>query len=238
MLVRGLYRHFNSRAVACRGMPFCPCYLRVDLRPSPGLCCLCVGANTRTARDIRPQPAGAKISAARLADPHPACRHGHAGPGRTAVPPQRSAPADPPAPDHTHAWEGPPRPGETFHHASTLARPWAATHAVPTAHHPRLRIAKRNACSASQSHAERRLRAAGSGLGSSVRRLADQPVLALPGRPHCPAGAGDGGAEATCDTREPVRCTANVFALAVTGRPRANARCTREHRRPPTRLPN
>ena len=92
-------------------------------------------------------------------------------------------------------------PRRDFHHASTLARPWAATHAVPTAHHPRLRIAKRNACSASQSHAERRLRAAGSGLGSSVRRLADQPVLALPGRPHCPAGAGDGGAEATCDTR-------------------------------------
>ena len=47
----------------------CPCYLRVDLRPSPGLCCLHVGANTRTARDIRPQPARAKISAARLADP-------------------------------------------------------------------------------------------------------------------------------------------------------------------------
>jgi hypothetical protein len=49
--------------------------------------------------------------------------------------------------------------------------------------------------------ADRRLRAAVSGLGSSVRRLADQPVLALPGRPHCPAGAGDGGAEDRCDTR-------------------------------------
>ena len=47
----------------------CPCYLRVDLRPSPGLCCLCAGANTRTARDIRPQSARAKTSAARLADP-------------------------------------------------------------------------------------------------------------------------------------------------------------------------
>jgi hypothetical protein len=48
---------------------------------------------------------------------------------------------------------------------------------------------------------DRRLRAAVSGLGSSVRRFADQPVLALSGRPHCPAGAGDGGAEARCDTR-------------------------------------
>jgi len=46
-----------------------------------------------------------------------------------------------------------------------------------------------------------RLRAAVSGLGSSVRRLADQPVLAFPGRPHCPAGAGDGGAEVRCATR-------------------------------------
>ena len=48
---------------------------------------------------------------------------------------------------------------------------------------------------------ERRLRAGESGLGSSARRLADQPVLALPGGPHCLAGAGDGGAEARCDTR-------------------------------------
>lgn len=48
---------------------------------------------------------------------------------------------------------------------------------------------------------DRRLRAAVSGLGSSVRRLADQPVLAFPGRPHCPAGAGDGGAEVRCATR-------------------------------------
>ena len=51
------------------------------------------------------------------------------------------------------------------------------------------------------SEPDRRLRAAVSGLGSSARRLADQPVLALSGRPHCPAGAGDGGAEARCDTR-------------------------------------
>ena len=57
----------GSRAAMCRGMPFCPCYLRVDLRPGPGLCCLCVGANIRTARDIRPQPDRAKTSAARLA---------------------------------------------------------------------------------------------------------------------------------------------------------------------------
>jgi len=59
----------GSRAAACRGMPFCPCYLCVDLPPGPGLCCLCVGANTRTAGAICPQPARAKISAARLADP-------------------------------------------------------------------------------------------------------------------------------------------------------------------------
>ncbi|MHB1877028.1 MAG: hypothetical protein ACYCPF_19480, partial [Streptosporangiaceae bacterium] len=31
---------------------------------------------------------------------------------------------------------------------------------------------------------------------------------------------------------------ANVFAMAASGRWRANAGCTREHRRPPTRLPN
>jgi hypothetical protein len=91
---------------------------------------------------------------------HPACRHRRAGPGPTAVPPQRSAPADPPAPDHTHAWEGPPRPGETFITPAHWPAPRAATHAVPTAHHPRLRIAKRNACSASQSQAEHRFRAA------------------------------------------------------------------------------
>ena len=35
---------------------------------------------------------------------HPACRHRRAGPGPDGgTPPQRSAPADPPAPDHTNA---------------------------------------------------------------------------------------------------------------------------------------
>jgi hypothetical protein len=36
---------------------------------APGLCCLCVSANTRKARDICPQPDRAKTSTARLADP-------------------------------------------------------------------------------------------------------------------------------------------------------------------------
>ena len=185
MLVRGLYRHFNSRAVACRGMPFCPCYLRVDLRPSPGLCCLCVGANTRTARDIRPQPARAKISAARLADPAsglpPWTRRSRPDGGTAAT--QRTGR---PAGAGPHARLGrTTAPRRDFHHASTLARPWAATHAVPTAHHPRLRIAKRNACSASQSHAERRL--------FSLTRLACQVVEMRADRPFRRDATASGG---------------------------------------------
>ena len=109
-------------------------------------------------QDLRCAPRGSGIRPAAIDAPMP----------DGGTPPQRSAPADPPTPDHTHAWEGPPRaPGETLHHASTLARPRAATHAVPTTHHPagdsnplrpeaRLHTAKRNACSASQSHTERR----------------------------------------------------------------------------------
>jgi hypothetical protein len=35
--------HDTTSAAVCRGMPFCPCYFGIDLRSSPGLCCLCVG---------------------------------------------------------------------------------------------------------------------------------------------------------------------------------------------------
>jgi hypothetical protein len=39
-------------------MPFCPCYFGVDLRSSPGLCCLCVGRSSpgQPSR-LRPGPA-------------------------------------------------------------------------------------------------------------------------------------------------------------------------------------
>ena len=136
----------------------CPCYLRVDLRPSPGLCCLHVGANTRTARDIRPQPARAKISAARLADPASGLRPAAID---TPVPAGRryrttTQRTGRPAGAGSHARLGRTtartrRDSSSRQH--TGPGPRAATHAVPTAHHPRLRIAKRNAYSASQSHA-------------------------------------------------------------------------------------
>jgi hypothetical protein len=39
----GLHSYFSRRAVACRGIPFCPCYFSVDHAISPDLCCSCVG---------------------------------------------------------------------------------------------------------------------------------------------------------------------------------------------------
>ena len=71
----------------------------------------------------------------------------------------------------------------------------------PATGRPSTRRVTAPGCHGRAGRAERRLRAAVSGLGSPVRRLADQPVLAFPGRPHCPAGAGDGGAEVRCATR-------------------------------------
>jgi hypothetical protein len=66
--------------------------------------------------------------------------------------------------------------------------------------HPHMPMSERPVA-AHPRRTDRRICAAESGLGSSARRLADQPVLVLPGRPHCLAGAGDGGAEARGDTR-------------------------------------
>ncbi len=91
MLARDLHGHLSSRAAVCRGMPFCPCYLRVDLRPGSRLVLPLCWPDTRTARDICPQPDRAKTSAARLPDRHPACRHRRAGPGRTVVPHRNAA---------------------------------------------------------------------------------------------------------------------------------------------------
>ena len=169
MLVRGSHGHFSSRAATCRGMPLCPCYLRVDLRPRPGLCCLCVGANTRTARKICPQSARAKTSAARASRArHPARRHRRAGPGRQRYPAATQRTADPSASDHTNAWEGPPctrRDSSSRQHTGppppggprTLCLLPITLQAtpIPLSHEPRLRTVKRNACSASQNHAER-----------------------------------------------------------------------------------
>jgi hypothetical protein len=123
---------------------------------APGLCCLCVGPTpgrpgTSARSRLAPRP---PLRASRTR--HPACRHRRAGPGRTVVPHRNAAHRQTRRRRTTRTLGRTTRaPGETLHHASTLARPRAATHAVPTAHHPRLRIAKRNACSASQSYAER-----------------------------------------------------------------------------------
>ena len=96
MLVRGLHGHFSSRAAACRGMPFCPCYLRVDLRPGPGLCCLCVGANTPdgqghppaagSRQDLRCAPRGPGIRPAAIDTPVPAGRRYPTATQRTGRP--------------------------------------------------------------------------------------------------------------------------------------------------------
>ena len=123
---------------------------------APGLCCLCVGPTpgrpgTSARSRIAPRP---PLRASRTR--HLACRHRRAGPGRTMVPHRNAA----------HRQTRRRRTTRTLGRTTARTRrdspsrqhtgpPPAATHAVPTAHHPRLRIAKRNACSACQSHAER-----------------------------------------------------------------------------------
>ena len=95
--------HGTTSAAVCRGMPFCPCYSRVDLRPGPGLVLLlCWRENPRTARDICPRSRLAPV------------------PAGWRFPPQRGALAAPAAPDHTNASEAPAcAAGATLLHAST-----------------------------------------------------------------------------------------------------------------------
>ena len=169
-------RDQRSSAAMCRGMLFCPCYLRVDLRPSPGLCWRehpdgqghppAVGSR----QDLRRAPRGPGIRPAAIDTP--------VRPDGD-IPPQRSAPADPPTPDHTHAREGPPRaPGETLHHAGTLARPRAATHAVPTSHHPRPTHSKeKRLLSISKPRRTPTLCSLWRSTKLVARRAADRPVM-------------------------------------------------------------
>ena len=92
---------------------------------APGLCCFCVGARARTAREICP------AAGSRQRPPQCARRNGHCGlpPGtRRSRPdggslPQRGAPAPPSAPGHANAFEAPPcAPGAAPHHHSSPAR--------------------------------------------------------------------------------------------------------------------
>ena len=140
--------HGTTSAAVCRGMPFCPCYSRVDLRPGPGLVLLCVGGKTPDSQGhLPPQPTRACSS--RIAIPAATRRTGGpagAGPHerfRSTNVRSRRAP-----PSHQH------RPAQR---QRTLRLPPIILQAAPVTLRPeaRLRTAIRNACSASQSHAER-----------------------------------------------------------------------------------
>jgi hypothetical protein len=107
----------DTSAAVCRGMPFCPCYSRVDLRPSPGLVLLlCWRENP--AQPGTSAPAG---GSRRFQPDGDSCRNAahwrprRRRPTRTLSKHQRAQQA---RPSFTPAQAGP-----------------AATHAVPAAHH-------------------------------------------------------------------------------------------------------
>jgi hypothetical protein len=92
--------HGTTSAAVCRGMPFCPCYFGVDLRPVPGLCCFCVGAKAPDDRRRPLQPARPsdfrRVSSSRVPAPSRGCA-GSAPEGDCL--PQRDATANRPTSD-------------------------------------------------------------------------------------------------------------------------------------------
>ena len=122
--------HRTTSAAVCRGMPFCPCYSRVDLRPSPGLVLLLCwrenhGQPGTSALAQRPPQGTRRAPPGTRRTGHAACRQGRASPGRMTVPCRNAAhaPADPSAPDRANAFEAPPCvPGAALHHHSAPAR--------------------------------------------------------------------------------------------------------------------
>ena len=72
--------HGTTSAAVCRGMPFCPCYARVDLRPGPGLVLhLCWRQNPAQPGTSAPQ--SARACSSRMAIPAATRRTGGPGAG-------------------------------------------------------------------------------------------------------------------------------------------------------------
>ena len=138
--------HGTTSAAVCRGMPFCPCYSRVDLRPRPGLVLLlCWRENPR--QPGTSAPAGGSRRSQPDGDSRRNAAHRRTRRRRTT---RRLS-------KHQRAQQAPLLHASTGRPSGTLCPLPIILQAAPVTLRPeaRLRTATRNACSASQSHAER-----------------------------------------------------------------------------------